>query len=215
MFWSIYCSCMSPKVQQKRAAIWCDNRNLHRFISANFLVDTISSGKEMNACHQFYHILITLRAAWEIFPIKKIQGFSTPLPSSYKDIVVSNVVKSPNLDLYKLTNFKHSHVHLYVTSGRHNAVTQWGSTLSLQFIYTWGCVDQFRVYIPKYMHDPALQMFALKFKQIQKGLKIVRRAQPSMCLLSAVYLMLHEIIACDNIFRSCSTVFGQKTAWRH
>ena len=59
------------------------------------------------------------------------------------------------------------------------------------------------------MHDTALQMFTLQTEigfRSRKGLKIVRRAEPSMCLPS-VYLMLHEIIACDDIFRSYSTVF--------
>ena len=62
------------------------------------------------------------------------------------------------------------------------------------------------------MHDTALQMFRLRTEigfRSQKGLKIVHRAEPSMCLPS-VYLMLHEIIACDDIFRSYSTVFIYK-----
>ena len=62
------------------------------------------------------------------------------------------------------------------------------------------------------MHDTALQTFRLRTEigfRRSKGLKIVRRAGPSMCLPS-VYLMLHEIIACDDIFRSYSTVFGEK-----
>ena len=50
------------------------------------------------------------------------------------------------------------------------------------------------------MHDTALQMFTLQTEigfRSRKGLKIVRRAEPSMCLPS-VYLMLHEIIARDD-----------------
>ena len=50
------------------------------------------------------------------------------------------------------------------------------------------------------MHDTALQMFTLqpeKGFRSRKGLEIVHRTEPSVCLTS-VYLMLHEIIACDD-----------------
>ena len=85
------CSCVSPRVQQKRTAIWCDNRNLHRFISAKirqFCGHNIIWKR--NECTLiFHHLLITLRVDWGIFPISlpKVQGFSTP-SSSQEDIDV-------------------------------------------------------------------------------------------------------------------------------
>ena len=139
-------------------AIGCDNRNWHRFISAkirhfcghNFIW-------KINECMPlalfFHHLLITLRAAWEISPIRKVQGFSTPLLFLGRHWCLScGKISQPGL-VYKLqtqpqctciyNGRRHGRSHhmqwCHITSCRQNAVTQ-GAVLDHYNLYILGVV---------------------------------------------------------------------------
>ena len=49
----------------------------------------------------FHHLLIILRAAWEIFPIRKVQEFSTTIPPPFLGCFSCGKISQPGL-VYKL-----------------------------------------------------------------------------------------------------------------